>query len=178
MCTAATLRCSATRSSSRFTSPSFRSSSPVPSCATPPSRRRSTSGMSPSPNSPPARCAFSSASAKRCCWRTPWRGSRMRPLPPLCPRCFSRGWARWRTPSRSTSISPPIPIWPSASGECSASTFWRISITPMSRGASRSSGGAGTFHFPPGSATMCISRSAETAARGRAMCGTSSSSGS
>ena len=56
--------------------------------------------------------------------------------------------------------------------------FWRISITPMSRGASRSSGGAGTFHFPPGSATMCISRSAATAARGRAMCGTSSSSGS
>ena len=146
---AATPQRDLTYSSSRFTSPSFRSSSPVPSLRYTTvaeeidERHESVSEFS------AGAVRFLFGLGKRCCWRTPWRGSRMRPLPPLCPRCSSRGWARWRTPSRSTSIFLPIPIWPSASGECSASTFWRISITPMSRGASRSFGGC-IFHFPPG----------------------------
>ena len=47
--------------------------------------------------------------------------------------------------------------------ECSALNFWRISTTPTSAAASRTSGAGGTSPCPPGSKSMSISPWAETA---------------
>ena len=53
-------------------------------------------------------------------------------------------------------------IWRSASDGCSASSSLKTSTIPIFQSRSASSGGAGTFRFPRGSATMSISRSAAT----------------
>ena len=75
----------------------------------------------------------------------------------------SPGWRSSATRCRSTSTSPATPTWRSAWAGCSASGFRRTSAGRISPTRCRSSGGAGTFRFPAGSATICMCRSAATA---------------
>lgn len=64
--------------------------------------------------------------------------------------------------SMCTSTSPATATWPSAWAASWASALPRTSAIPLCPAVSRSSGGAGTSPWAPGSGTMCISPWAAT----------------